>query len=54
MNVRVKVRQTFTPVWCLQRSEGMIVKVKIGYWLLAAGFDFYSFKKSLELPANRQ
>jgi hypothetical protein len=26
----VKVRQTFTPVWCLQRSEGMCVSVKNG------------------------
>jgi hypothetical protein len=24
----VKVRQIFTPVWCLKRSEGMIVGVK--------------------------
>jgi hypothetical protein len=28
VDVRVKVRQTFTPVWCLERSEGMFVRVK--------------------------
>jgi hypothetical protein len=25
----VKVRQTFIPVWCLERSEGMTVRVKV-------------------------
>jgi hypothetical protein len=25
--LRVKVRQTFTPVWCLERSEGVIVRM---------------------------
>jgi hypothetical protein len=28
----MKVRQIFTPVWCLKRSEGMIVNVKENHY----------------------